>query len=700
MGDKDSALYLFNQGTNYHSYEYMGCHKAGTGKDTCVFRVWAPNAKEISVVGDFNEWDENAAKMTKLNDGGVWEATVSDVKLYDGYKYRIVTGSGEVLYKADPYAFHSETAGNTNSKVYFLEGYQWKDGEYLRKRDERDLFAAPVNIYEMNLSSWRKHPDGTLYTYRELADTLIPYIREMGFTHIEAMPIAEFPYDGSWGYQITGYYAISSRYGVPQDFMYFVDKCHEAGIGLIVDWVPAHFPKDAHGLFEFDGTRLYECQGDDRVEHKEWGTRIFDYGRNEVQSFLVSNAMFMFDKYHIDGLRVDAVASMLYLDYNRKAGEWTPNVYGENKNLEAIAFLRKLNTEVLTAYPKVMMIAEESTAWPLVTKPADVGGLGFNFKWNMGWMNDMLDYTATDPLFRKFKHNELTFSFFYAFSENFILPISHDEVVYGKRSMVEKMPGDYETKFSGLRTFLAYMMAHPGKKLLFMGTEFAQFKEWDYATELDWDLLKYEKHIQMKDYVKALNRFYLDHKELYEVDCSWDGFSWIANDDSNQNIIAFKRMDKSGNALLCVVNFAPVKREGYRIGAEAGKYKEVFNTDRIEYGGTGAGNPSSVMTEEVPMHGYEDSVSLTIPPMSVLFLKQTEKIVKKKPKTEKFAQGKIAADKKGDEKAAVKSQEESKICKGDEKTAKGSATGKRKSANVQGTTRKSSSSTGGTKAKQ
>lgn len=609
-------LYLFNQGTNYHAYEFLGCHRVGKG--SYVFRVWAPNAEQISVVGDFNDWNVTANFMSKLT-GGVFETVIDDVKQYDGYKFYIKTMDGRYLYKADPYAFHSETAGGTNSKVYELGDYEWQDAEYIKERKTIKVLERPVNIYECNFASWKIHEDGNPYSYADLARELVAYVKDMGYTHIEVMPITEYPYDGSWGYQVTGYYSITSRFGTPDDFMLFVDECHRNGIGVILDWVPAHFPKDAHGLAEFDGTKLYEYEEDWKGEHKSWGTKVFDYGRCEVQSFLVSSAIFLADKYHIDGLRVDAVASMLYLDYDRQAGEWVPNIHGDNKNLEAIAFIQKLNSAVFDFDSSLMMIAEESTAWPLVTKPIDVGGLGFNFKWNMGWMNDMIDYTSTDPWFRKYKHNELTFSFFYAFSENFILPISHDEVVYGKCSLINKMPGDYETKFAGLRTFIAYMMAHPGKKLLFMGTEFAQFKEWDYKNQLDWMLLDYDMHRKTRDFVRAINNFYIGCPQLFEVDYTWEGFKWISNDDSENNIIAFKRFDSKNNELIAVINFAPVLREGYRIGSDGSKLKLVFSTDAVEFGGSGAPVASEIASEEIPMHGYEHSVVLTIPPLSVMY---------------------------------------------------------------------------------
>lgn len=474
-------LYVFHHGKNFKAYEFFGAHPyRQDGKKGYIFRVWAPHAKAVSVVGDFNGWDPDANPMDELLDGETYELFIPGMKEFSVYKYCIRTEDGRFLYKADPYAFHAETPSKTASKTFDLEGYRWADKEYMKKRRSANIYSSPMNIYEMNALSWRQYADGNYFNFDKLTEDLIPYLKEMGYTHVEFMPLCEYPYDGSWGYQVTGYYAITSRLGTPHDFMRLVDACHRNGIGVIMDWVPAHFPKDAHGLYEFDGQPLYESPAWDRQEHKSWGTRRFDYGRSEVLSFLISNAIFFFDKFHIDGLRVDAVASMLYLDYDKKPGEWLPNKYGENKNLEAIEFLQRLNASVFSEYPDALMIAEESTAWPLVTKPVDIGGLGFNFKWNMGWMNDVLDYMQTDPYFRKGNHNKLTFSMMYAFTENYVLPISHDEVVYGKHSLIDKMPGNYEDKFANVRAFMGFMMSHPGKKLLFMGCEYGQFKEWDY----------------------------------------------------------------------------------------------------------------------------------------------------------------------------------------------------------------------------
>lgn len=621
---KDSfPLYLFHQGTNYKAYEFLGAHPCRKeNADGYVFRVWAPNAVSVSVVGNFNDWDPDANPMTLLEDHAVWECMIFGLKQYDLYKFCVKTKDGRALMKADPYAFHAETPPETASKLYDIEGYEWHDGSWFASRQGYNPYRNPINIYEMHLGSWRRYPDGNTYDYRKTADELVEYLGEMGYNFVELMPVMEHPYDGSWGYQVTSYFAPTSRYGTPHDFMYFVDKCHQAGIGVIMDWVPAHFPKDAHGLYEFDGQPLYEYQDVHKREHAHWGTRIFDFGRNEVVSFLTSSAMFWVEKYHIDGIRVDAVASMLYLDYGREDWEWLPNINGGRENLEAVAFLQKMNTAVLTEHPSALMIAEESTAWPMVTKPAYVGGLGFNFKWNMGWMNDMIAYTSLDPIFRSYNHDKLTFSLFYAFSENFILPISHDEVVHGKCSLINKMPGDYAMKFSGMRAFLAYMMTHPGKKLLFMGCEFAQFIEWNYKQQLDWMLLDYEAHRQMQQFVRDLNHFYLEHACLWQVEDSWDGFNWLAHDDHARNIIVFRRIDEKGKDLVVVCNFAPVAREDYRIGVpDATSYDEIFNTDNVKYGGSGVINRGAIRVKNVPDHDMKQSIVLKVPPLAAVFLK-------------------------------------------------------------------------------
>ena len=615
----DLPIYLFHQGTNFRSYELLGCHfDSKTGK--AVFRTWAPGAKEIHIAGDFNDWQQDSVPMHRITDGGIWEAEVYDILQGQRYKYSITPHHGTRFLKSDPYAFYSETEEKTASMVYDLRGYEWGDSEWRDSAGERILFSRPVNVYEVHLGSWMRARDGRYLSYEQIADRLVPYLVEMNYTHIELMPVMEHPFGGSWGYQVCGYYAPTSRYGEPHGLMRLIDLCHQAGIGVILDWVPAHFPKDQHGPVDFDGGPLYECHGADKAEHVEWGTRRFDYGRTEVQSFLVSNAIFWHDVYHADGLRVDAVSSMIYLDYGRKPGQWTPNTYGGNENLDAIAFLRKLNEAVFKDFPYTMMIAEESTAWPLVTKPPQDGGLGFNFKWNMGWMNDMLEYVGCNPFFRKELHKNITFSFYYAFSENFILPISHDEVVHGKKSLLDKMPGNYEEMFAGLRAFLGYMMTHPGKKHMFMGSEFGQFKEWDCNSELDWLLLDYPMHNKLKCYVRDLNAFYLKMPALWEVDYSWDGFKWICNSDVEQNIIAFLRKDKKGNSLIILQNFAPVTRHDYRIGVpEKGIYSEVFNSDLPEYGGWGSTN-GDTGTEDIEIHGFSQSIRLTAPALSTVCL--------------------------------------------------------------------------------
>ena len=619
----DFPLYVFHHGRNFKAYEFFGAHPyKEEGRKGYCFRVWAPHAEEVSVVGDFNEWDPEANKMTRLLDGETFELEIDGLKGYCVYKYCIRTKDGRFLYKADPYAFHAETPSKTASKTYDLEGYRWGDKEYLKKRREKNIYSSPMNIYEVNALSWRQYGDGNYFNFNKLIEELIPYVKEMGYTHIEFMPLCEYPYDGSWGYQVTGYYAITSRLGTPHDFMRLVDECHKNGIGVIMDWVPAHFPKDAHGLYEFDGQPLYESSQWDRQEHKSWGTRRFDYGRNEVLSFLISNAIFFFDKFHIDGLRVDAVASMLYLDYDKRPGEWLPNKYGENKNLEAIEFLQRLNSTVFAAYPDALMIAEESTAWPLVTKPVDIGGLGFNFKWNMGWMNDVLDYMQTDPYFRKGNHNKLTFAMMYAFTENYVLPISHDEVVYGKRSLINKMPGTYEEKFANVRAFMGYMMSHPGKKLLFMGCEFGQFNEWNYKSGQEFFLKEYPMHQKLSDMNAFLNHFYAETPAFYEIEDSWDGFEWIAPNDSDRNILAYMRRDREGNSYLVVINFSGTKAEGYRLGVPKGKYKVVFNTDNPKFGGEGEMGKRIFNTERKPSHGKEYSIKIELPKLTCVYLQK------------------------------------------------------------------------------
>lgn len=615
-------LYLFHQGTNYKAYDFMGAHFCEQdGKKGVVFRTWAPKALSVSVIGDFNNWNEKANKMTKISDGGVWETFIEGAKEYDSYKFCVKSRKG-IVQKADPYAFHSETSPKTASKVYDLEGFKWTDSQFNRNNRGTPVYSHPINVYEVNLASWKKNPDGSYYSFRQLAKELVYYVKSMNYTHVEIMPIAEYPYDASWGYQVTGYYSICSRFGTPKDFMYLVNEFHKKDIGVILDWVPAHFPKDSHGLIEFDGYPCYEYKDKQKQEHKGWGTRVFDWGRNEVQSFLVSNANFLFDKFHIDGLRVDAVSSMLYLDYDRKAGEWSPNSQGTNYNLEAIAFFKKLNEVVFGEFPYALMIAEESTAFPLVTKPVYLGGLGFNFKWNMGWMHDSLDYIRQDPIFRCGAHNKITFSLVYAFSENFILPISHDEVVYGKKSLIDKMPGDYGDKFANMRAYLAYMMAHPGKKLMFMGQEFAQFKEWNHDEGLEFFMLDYDKHKKMQSFVKDINLLYKVTSPLYEIEDSWLGFSWVAVDEKERNLLAFKRVDKEGNVVLVLVNFSGCDYKDYYLKTERGRYLLIMNTDAQKFGGEGKLTKRVFEAKRYLRKDTDTYIKVDVPRLSCLYFEK------------------------------------------------------------------------------
>lgn len=654
FNDLRSALQLFNDGDAVRAYDLMGAHPVNwEGREGYVFRVWAPNALSVSIVGDFNNWDQRADYMYKIEDTGVWEGFIEHAQAYSCYKYCIETENHEKLFKSDPYAFHTQTRPDNASRLYNIEGFNWSDNQWFEDRNAHNHTERPLNIYEIHPGSWRKYDDGNFFDYNKLADELIPYIKEMGYTHVELMPITEYPYDGSWGYQVTGYYAPTSRFGEPFDFMSFVNKCHNNGIGVILDWVPSHFPKDDFGLARFDGTCCYEYADPRKGEHKEWGTYVFNYARYEVISFLVSSAMFWIDKYHIDGIRMDAVASMLYLDYNRRDGEWVKNKFGGKENLEAVEFIKRLNTAVHMYHPSVMMIAEESTSWPMVSKPIKDGGLGFDYKWNMGWMNDMLHYMSLDPLWRPFNHDNLTFSFFYAFSEDFILPISHDEVVYGKKSLLEKMPGDEKNKYAGVRTFISYMMAHPGKKLMFMGSEIGQREEWNSGSELSWGALEEKKNMQLHKFFADINKFYLEHTQLYEIDSAWEGFDWIHHDDYTQSVIAFRRIDKSGNDLIIVCNFQPVLRKDYYIGAEKrGVYEEVFNSDSRKYGGSGVTNGKEIMTEDMAIHGCKQALLLTLPPLSVMYF-QCKKVIPKQRRTRTLSE-KLAKTKKNTAKSSSK----------------------------------------------
>ena len=624
--DYEFPLFVFHEGNNCEAFKFFGAHKGvKDGKEGVYFRVWAPNAKSVSLVGDFNNWDRKKNPMYRLEDPTVWEIFVEGVEKYFTYKYSVETSHYSIVDKADPYGTHMELRPNTATKYFDIDEYKWNDDKWYEQKKKTNIYKSPMNIYEAHLGSWRQYEDGSPFDYVKFAQEMAPYLKEMGYTHLELMPLAEYPFDGSWGYQVIGYYAPTSRYGTPAQFMEMIDIFHQNGIAVILDWVPAHFPKDAAGLFEFDGDCCYEYADPLKREHAAWGTRVFDYGRGEVRSFLISNAVYWIEKFHVDGLRVDAVASMLYLDYDRR--EWRPNKDGGNQNYEAVEFLQKLNTTVFSRNPNVLMVAEESTAWPMVTKPADVGGLGFNFKWNMGWMNDTLEYMRIDPIYRAGNHGKLTFSFFYAFSENFVLPISHDEVVHGKASLFGKMSSPtMEGKFASERAFIAYMMAHPGKKLNFMGTELGQIIEWNFEKELDWLLLQYDNHMKMHEFFKDINKLYLDNSPLWHEDDSWEGFKWISADDYTQSVIAFRRIDNSDpdkpSEIIVVCNFVPVTRVDYKIGVPyEGTYEQIFSTDDLKYGGSGEVDNGKLKAKEYSMHGCDYSVSLTIPGLSAMFFK-------------------------------------------------------------------------------
>lgn len=620
-------IHLYNQGNHHRIFDKLGAHTMTINNITgTLFSVWAPCARRVSVVGSFNQWDGRRHQMRQLGSSGVWELFIPLVSQGDLYKYEVKAQTGELCLKSDPYAFYSELRPAKASVVYDISNYVWEDTDWMTAREDKDVFTEPLSVYEMHLGSWitAAEPDdkGNIFlNYRVIADKLIPYIKYMGYTHVELLPVSEYPFDGSWGYQVTGYYSVTSRYGTPEDFMYLVDQCHQNNIGVILDWVPAHFPKDENGLARFDGTAVYEHADPLQGEHPEWGTLVFNHGRHEVRNFLVSNAVFWFEKYHIDGLRVDAVASMIYLDYAKKPDEWIPNKYGGNMNLEAVEFLRQLNTTVFSYFKGIMMIAEESAAWPMITKPPYMGGLGFTFKWNMGWMNDFLKYVSMDPIFRRYHHNNITFSLMYSFTENFVLVLSHDEVVHGKSSMLSKMPGDYWQKFAGLRVTYGYTYGHPGKKLLFMGSEFGQFIEWNEFQGLDWHLLDYEMHKKMQTFVSDLNKLYTSEKALYQVDFSHTGFEWIDCSDNEHSVISFLRKGiNREDILIFVCNFTPAVNYDYCIGAPFDlDYELVLNSNYEKYGGYEVDAENVIyQIEQEPMHGRPCRLRLTIPPLSVM----------------------------------------------------------------------------------
>ncbi len=625
MGDMD--VYLLRAGKHLNSYDLMGAHLVEiNGVRGTRFAVWAPNAFSVSVIGDFNQWDGRVHPMQLHHETGIWQLFIPEAPEGSLYRYRIRSHNmGYRADKTDPYGYFSERRPRNASIVVNIDTYDWNDDQWMRGREARNGLSAPISIYEAHLGSWKRSEgeNGGFLSYRQLAHELVPYVKELGFTHIELMPIAEHPLDASWGYQVTGYFAPTSRYGTPQDFMYFVDVCHQNNIGVILDWVPAHFPKDGHALAYFDGTHLYEHEDSRKGEHPDWGTLIFNFGRNEVRNFLIANALFWLKKYHIDGLRVDAVSSMLYLDFSRKEGQWIPNEFGGNENLEAVSFIREFNTLVHQEAPGAVTIAEESTAWAMVSRPVYIGGLGFTYKWNMGWMHDTLEYVSKDPIYRRFHHNKLTFSLIYAFNENFVLALSHDEVVHGKGSLIEKIPGDWWQKFASLRLLYGYQWTHPGKKLLFMGQEFGQWREWSENRGLDWELLQMPTHQGMKAWMRDLNTLYQAQPALYEHDFDYKGFQWIdANDADNSTFSYIRYADDPSDFLVVVCNFTPVVRRDYRIGVpEHGTYSELLNSDSEQYGGGNVGNGGAVQAQDSPSHGMPCSLALTVPPLGILILK-------------------------------------------------------------------------------
>lgn len=636
FNDERSPLRLFSDGDAVRAYDFLGAHFINLdGRNGVIFRVWAPNAITVSLVGDFNNWNQKANYMYKIG-GGVWELFIENLNEFAVYKFCIETVDHTQILKSDPFAFHCQTRPENASKVFNINQYVWHDSYWMENRQNTSSPDKPMNIYEIHAGSWKKYPDGNYFNYQKMADELIPYLKEMNYTHVQLMPLMEYPYDPSWGYQTTGYFAATSRYGTPCDLMALIDRCHMEGIGVIMEIVPSNFPKDDYGLYKFDGTCLYEDNNPKKGQRDSWGTCLFNFQRYEVISFLISAVMFWFDKYHIDGMRIGAVSSMLYLDYGKKDGEWVPNRFGGNENLEAIDFIKRLNKAVHMYHPSALTFAEENTSWPKLTLPIEEGGLGFDYKWNMGWMNDTLHYMSLDPLWRPFNHDNLTFSFFYAFSERFILPISHDEVAHGKGSLISKMPGDYDSKFAGVRAFITYMYAHPGKKLVFMGCEIGQFDEWDSDSGIQWDLLKFEKHNALYTFFKEINKFYIEHKPLYELDTTPKGFEWIHRNDYTQSVIAFRRTDSDGNEIIAVCNFQPTVHENYMIGVpHFGEYEEIFNSDLTEFGGTGVSNTGTLTTVPMKIHGYKQGLSLTLPPLGVIYLKCTKELKNPEGNTEK-----------------------------------------------------------------
>ena len=622
--DKRTAAELFNDGENLRAYEYFGAHKAvRKDKQGVLFRVWAPHAMSVSVVGDFNDWNKNSNHMKNRNDDGIWELFIEGIGQLELYKYCIETPWFEKILKSDPYAFYAEKRPDNASLIYDIEGYKWHDSEWLDRRAKTDLTKAPVNIYELHAGTWKRNEDGSYCSYTQLADELVPYMQEMHYTHVQLMPIMEHPFGGSWGYQTTGYFAPTSRYGMPKEFMYFVDKLHQANIGLILDWVPSNFPKDSFALAKFDGTALYEDEDPRKGERPSWDTCLFDYSKPQIVSFLISSANFWLEVYHADGIRIGALSSMLYLDYAKQRGEWIPNELGGKENLEAIEFVKKLNTIVHENHKGAIMCVEEVTSWPKLTHSIEDGGLGFDYKWNMGWMNDMLHYMTLDSKWRPFNHDNLTYSFFYAFSEHFLLPLSHDEASGGKGSLLSRMPGGNKNGFADLRAFITYMYAHPGKKLVFMGIESGQKQEWNEETVIDWDIT--EDNEKLHTFFKELNALYIETKPFYERDTIWKGFDWIHHDDFTNSVIAFKRSDEEGNEIIAVCNFRPEKHENYFIGVpKDGVYDEFFNSDDIRYGGTGVSNGHHIVPEPMKIHGCNQGVALTLPPMSVMYLRLVE----------------------------------------------------------------------------